>query len=60
MDSESFADLVNETIDTHTKTLLDQAQRDYDATPDAGSPWPEVLARLRKPRSVCLNVFNTH
>ncbi|HEY8932952.1 MAG TPA: hypothetical protein VIM44_06555 [Rariglobus sp.] len=50
LDSENFADLVNAPIDASTQALLDAAQRDYDANPDAGSPWPDVLARLRKPR----------
>ncbi|HRI82497.1 MAG TPA: addiction module protein [Opitutaceae bacterium] len=30
------------------KALLDEAQADYDANPDAGSPWAEVHARLRQ------------
>jgi putative addiction module component (TIGR02574 family) len=30
------------------KTLLDEAQADYEANPKAGAPWPEVEARLRK------------
>jgi HTH-type transcriptional regulator/antitoxin HigA len=48
LDSENFADLANEPIDAPTKTLLDKAQRDYDADPEAGSPWSEVKARLRR------------
>ena len=28
--------------------LLNEAQARYDASPDAGSPWPEVEARLRR------------
>jgi hypothetical protein len=31
------------------KTLLDQELADYRKKPDAGSSWPEVEARLRKP-----------
>lgn len=50
LDSEDFSDLANEPIDAPTKALLDAAQSDYDANPDAGSPWPDVLARLRTPR----------
>jgi len=30
------------------KTLLNEAQTAYDATPKAGAPWAEVEARLRK------------
>ena len=30
------------------KTLLDEAQADYNANPDAGSSWAEVHARLRQ------------
>jgi antitoxin component HigA of HigAB toxin-antitoxin module len=48
LDSEDFADLANEPIDAPTKALLDTAQRDYEANPDAGSPWSEVEARLRR------------
>lgn len=33
---------------SHEKALLDEAQADYEANPQAGSPWPEVQARLRK------------
>ena len=29
------------------KTALDAALVEYDANPDAGSPWPEVRARIR-------------
>ena len=29
------------------KTLLNEAQADYDANPTAGAPWREVEARLR-------------
>tara|TARA_R110002050_G_scaffold172470_1_gene304704 strand:+ start:315 stop:527 length:213 start_codon:yes stop_codon:yes gene_type:complete len=29
------------------QTLLNEAQIAYDAQPEAGSPWPEVIARLR-------------
>jgi putative addiction module component (TIGR02574 family) len=29
------------------KTLLDEAQADYDADPKPGAPWTEVEARLR-------------
>jgi len=28
------------------KRVLNEAQAAYDANPDAGSPWPEVKARL--------------
>ena len=31
------------------KALLDQELEDYRHNPDAGSPWPEVETRLRKP-----------
>jgi len=31
------------------KALLDQELDDYRRNPDAGSAWPEVEARLRKP-----------
>ena len=30
------------------KTLLDEAQADYEANPTAGAPWSEVEARLRR------------
>lgn len=30
------------------KALLDEAQADYEANPQAGSPWSETEARLRK------------
>jgi putative addiction module component (TIGR02574 family) len=30
------------------KALLNEAQADYEANPDAGAPWSEVEARLRK------------
>ena len=30
------------------KQLLNEAQAAYDANPDAGSPWSEVEARLRR------------
>ena len=30
------------------KQLLDEAQASYDANPNAGSPWSEVEARLRR------------
>jgi len=30
------------------KALLDEAQADYDAHPQAGAPWSEVEARLRR------------
>ncbi|MEJ1972633.1 MAG: hypothetical protein WDM96_09285 [Lacunisphaera sp.] len=30
------------------KALLDEAQADYDANPQAGAPWSEVEARLRR------------
>ena len=30
------------------KALLNEAQAAYDANPDAGRPWSEVEARLRK------------
>lgn len=50
LDSDDFSDLVNEPIDAPTKALLDKAQRDYDANPEAGAPWPEALSRLRNPR----------
>ena len=30
------------------KQLLDEAQAAYEANPDAGSPWSEVEARLRR------------
>jgi hypothetical protein len=30
------------------KQLLNEAQAAYDAKPDAGSPWSEVEARLRR------------
>ncbi|MGA2662570.1 MAG: hypothetical protein ABSH34_34250 [Verrucomicrobiota bacterium] len=30
------------------KALLDRELEDYRSTPTAGSPWPEVEARLRK------------
>lgn len=30
------------------KQLLDEAQAAYDANPDAGAPWIEVEARLRR------------
>lgn len=29
------------------KAALDMALADYRANPDAGSPWPEVLARIQ-------------
>jgi putative addiction module component (TIGR02574 family) len=31
------------------KALLDRELEDYRKNPDAGSTWPEVEARLRKP-----------
>jgi antitoxin component HigA of HigAB toxin-antitoxin module len=49
-DSEDFSDLENAPADAPTKAILDAAQRDYDANPDAGAPFDEVMARLRKPR----------
>jgi putative addiction module component (TIGR02574 family) len=33
------------------KHLLDEAQADCDADPQAGAPWAEVESRLRHPRS---------
>lgn len=30
------------------KTLLNEAQAAYDSNPNAGSPWSEVEARIRK------------
>ncbi len=30
------------------KTLLNEAQAAYDANPNAGAPWSEVEARLRR------------
>ena len=30
------------------KTLLNEAQANYDADPSAGAPWREVDARLRR------------
>lgn len=33
------------------KTLLDEAQADYEANPAAGSPWSEVEARLQGSRA---------
>lgn len=30
------------------KQLLDEAQASYDANPQAGTPWAEVEARLRR------------
>ena len=30
------------------KTLLNEAQAAYDANPEAGSPWSDVQARLRR------------
>lgn len=30
------------------KSILSEAQAAYNASPVAGSPWPEVEARLRK------------
>ncbi len=30
------------------KALLDEAQADYEANPQAGAPWSEVEARLRR------------
>jgi putative addiction module component (TIGR02574 family) len=30
------------------KALLNEAQADYEANPDAGAPWSEVEPRLRK------------
>jgi putative addiction module component (TIGR02574 family) len=30
------------------KTLLNEAQAAYDANPNAGAPWTEVEARLRR------------
>jgi putative addiction module component (TIGR02574 family) len=30
------------------RTLLNEAQADYDANPAPGAPWREVEARLRK------------
>lgn len=30
------------------KSLLQEAQSDYEANPQAGAPWSEVEARLRK------------
>jgi len=32
----------------HEKTLLNEAQADFDANPTAGAPWREVEARLRR------------
>jgi putative addiction module component (TIGR02574 family) len=32
----------------HEKTLLNEAQADFDANPSAGSSWREVEARLRR------------
>jgi hypothetical protein len=32
------------------RALLNEAQRDYDANPSAGAPWPEVESRLREGR----------
>lgn len=30
------------------KAILDEAQASYDANPEAGAPWSEVEARLRR------------
>ena len=30
------------------RALLDEAQRRFDAAPDAGAPWQQVAARLRR------------
>ena len=59
LDSETFADLADEPIDAPVKALLDAAQRDYNAHPDAGSPWSEVEARLRNPRRCKTSIFKT-
>ena len=32
----------------HEKTLLNEAQADFDANPTAGAPWREVEARLHR------------
>lgn len=43
------SDLLQGAPTTEEKTLLDQELEDYRRNPGAGSPWPEVEARLRKP-----------
>jgi putative addiction module component (TIGR02574 family) len=35
-------------VSEHEKSLLKEAQADYDANPSAGAPWSEVEARLRR------------
>lgn len=32
----------------YEKAILDEAQAAYEANPEAGSPWADVQARLRK------------
>jgi hypothetical protein len=42
-------DLLNGSQPTpEEKVLLDRELENYRLNPDAGSPWPEVKARLRK------------
>ena len=40
--------ILNQGPTPEEKALLDRESEEYDRNPDAGSPWPEVEARIRK------------